>query len=77
MRAFTDDDDVRWEAVVGRESWGAFFAIFIPRGPGPAIRQTALEAASYEEATRELEALDGDGLTDLFQRSEPKDIGRT
>lgn len=74
MRRFTDAEGRGWEVVVGRESWGAFFAIFIPREEG-AFRQTMLSGSSYEEATRELEGLDGQALTDLFQRSDPKTIG--
>lgn len=74
MRGFTDAEGRSWEAVVGRESWGAFFAIFIPREEG-AVRQVLLSASSYEDATRELADLDAPALRDLFRRSEPKTLG--
>lgn len=74
MRRFLDGEDREWEIVVGRESWGAFFAIFIPREEG-AVRQTLLPGSAYDEATRELDELDDSGLADLFRRSEPKTIG--
>lgn len=75
MRLLVDPEGRRWDVVVGRESWGSFFAIFVPRGGADGPRQTLLGGVSNEEAERELEALDEDGLARLFQKSEPKDIG--
>lgn len=60
--------------VAGRESWGAFFAIFVPRGEG-VVRQAPLGAASTEEASRELAELDDDALETLLGESVPKEMG--
>lgn len=85
MRTFEDERGRVWDVVAGRESWGAVFALFIPRrgssdaatgerdAPGP--RQTSLQATGYAEANRELERLDDDGLRELLARSDPKTIG--
>lgn len=75
MREFEDAEGRRWDVVVGRESWGAFFAIFVPREEGPVIRQTLLLGQSNEDAVRELEALDRDGLICLLDQSERKELG--
>lgn len=74
MRLFTDARGRSWEVVVGRESWGAFFAIFIPREDAD-LRQTMLSATGYDEAARELERMDEAELSDLLRRSEPKTMG--
>ena len=74
MRRFVDGEGRRWDAVVGRESWGALFAIFIPVEAGPPVRQTALPAASYEEATAAFDTLDDAGLRTLLDRSAPKPL---
>lgn len=75
MRRFRDHEDRGWEVVVGRESWGAFFAIFAPRGHDSRIRQTPLEAKSQDEAAREIESLDRESLLELLEESKPKDLG--
>ncbi len=75
MRGFTDDQGGSWEVVVGRESWGAFFAIFIPGEDVLGVRQSLLESSSYDAATRELEAMDAGAVLDLFLRSQPKTMG--
>ena len=85
MRTFEDEDGTVWDVVAGRESWGAVFAIFIPRrgSSGDAAgergesgpRQTPLQATGYAEANRELESLDDDELRELLARSDPKTIG--
>lgn len=75
MRRFRDHEDRGWEVVVGRESWGAFFAIFVPRDHDSRIRQTMLDAGSQKEATREIEELDREGIRELLEESKPKDLG--
>lgn len=77
MRRFEDDEGRSWEVVVGRESWGAFFAIFVPRSDvnDREVRQTRLEADRGTEAERRLDALDADGLRALLEESEPKQTG--
>lgn len=78
MREFSDGSGRRWDVVAGRESWGAFFAIFVPRSGGgddPGIRQVALEASGHDEAAGELASLSDDELRELLDRSSPKDPG--
>lgn len=75
MKTFRDEDGTEWDVVAGRESWGAIFAIFLPRdGRRDDIRQAPLHASGYDEAARELDALDEDGLRTLLGRSEPKPL---
>lgn len=75
MRRFTDDTGREWEVVAGRESWGAIYAIFIPvDGEGP-LRQTHLQAESYEQANQEMDALDDTAMQGLLDRSTEKSLG--
>ena len=67
-----DEQGVHWEVVVGRESWGSFYAIFVPREASVAPRESSLSGTSYEEAYLEVEALSPDELLELFRRSTPK-----
>ena len=69
-----DEEGVRWEIVIGRESWGAFYAIFVPRGALREIRQANLSGTSYDEAYHEVDALPEPGLRSLFLRSTPKSM---
>ena len=74
MRDYVDDRGRRWDVLVGRESWGALYALFVPAGAAGAegVHQTLLETSSYEGAQRLLHEADEDTLTDLFRRAEPK-----
>lgn len=74
MLRLDDAEGRSWDVVVGRESWGALFAIFVPRDGGR-VRQTILEAESTDQAHRELEAMDDAQLRELLDRSEVKDLG--
>jgi hypothetical protein len=71
IRLYRDHRGARWEVVLGRESWGVQLALFVSRDED-AVRQTVLEAASREEASRQLAELDEEGIDELFQRSEPR-----
>jgi hypothetical protein len=75
MRRFHDATGRAWEAVVGRESWGAFFAIFSTVAAGTDIRQAPLRAESPAEAERELDELDDVALQGLLERSTIKSLG--
>lgn len=81
MRSFEDRDGRRWDVVVGRESWGAIFAIFVPVGSayapdegGPVIRQLQLRAKAYDEANRELGGASEEELREMLERSDPKSL---
>ena len=74
MRRFEDRAGHFWEAVAGRESWGAFFAIFVPAEQGRQIRQAQLQAGTWGEAERELDDLDPTALLELLGRSAIKDL---
>lgn len=71
MWSFVDDQERTWDVTLGRESWGAFFAIFVPRR-GADIRQTMLAAEAVEDAHRELDTLGEEQFRQLLSRSEPK-----
>jgi hypothetical protein len=75
MRRYTDREGGSWDVVVGRESFGALYAIFVPAGdnPGPA-RQTLLQAESQLDAETEVADRTPEELHVLFERSEPKDM---
>ena len=74
MRRFTDAEGRVWDAVVGRESWGTLFAIFVPVKSGPAVRQTPLPAEAVERASAGFDDLDEDAFRSLFERSVPKPL---
>lgn len=75
MRRFSDADGRLWDAVVGRESWGTLYALFVPAGPGhdAPVRQALLQSVGYDQAMRELELLDDDALRALFRGAEPRE----
>jgi hypothetical protein len=75
VRRFTDEGGRVWDVVVGRESWGTLYALFIPVGRGRTepVRQTLLEASGYEAAQQELDALPPAELNAMLRRSQPKE----
>lgn len=75
MRRFRDGEGREWEVVVGRESWGAFFAIFVPRGHDAPVRQSLLDAGSQSEASRAVDERDEGALRELLEGSRPKETG--
>ena len=73
MRRYRDSQGCSWDVVVGRESFGALYALFVPAASNPGeARQTLLHAQSPMNAEAELDALSADELNDLLRRSEPK-----
>lgn len=73
MRRFQDARGQPWDVVVGRASWGAFFALFVPVESDASVRQAPLRASSQEAAADELDAMDNASLAALLARSTPKD----
>ena len=72
MRSFLGSDGREWEVVVGRESWGALFAIFMARKGQDPPRQTMLEGTSVDEALRTILSMEEEELRALLERSCPK-----
>lgn len=70
MRAFTDDEGVRWEVILGKESWGTIVLLFAPRGGGDA-RTSTLGAETMLAANAELDALTDDQLRERLRDSRP------
>lgn len=58
---------------MGRESWGHFVALFIPRDDALPPRQAILEVESHDEATRTLNGMGDERLEALFRESRTKD----
>ena len=74
MLRYTDDDGGVWDVVIGRESFGALLALFVPAaGNAAGARQTMLGADSRTGADAELDAMSTAELDGLFKRSKPKD----
>lgn len=75
MRRFTDARGLPWDVVLGRESWGSLYALFVPAGTGrtETVRQALLRAESYEAAQTELERMPEPALLELFDSSTPKE----
>lgn len=74
MRRFVDREGRSWDIVVGRESFGALYALFVPAAGNPAgMRQTLLQAESRGGALSELDGLQDEDIEALLQRSDPKE----
>lgn len=70
MRRFRDRSGVEWDVVLGRESWGASVALFVPPTSSDLdVRQVPLRSAAADAATRELDSLDDAALQVLLDRS--------
>lgn len=74
MRRVRDAQGRAWDVVVGRESWGAFVALFVPAGDHGEVRQARLTARGRTEAETEVDTLDTQELLTLLARSEPKEL---
>lgn len=79
MWTFEDEEGRSWEIAVGRESWGGFFALFIP-GDGredvrDGVRQTPVDATGHAEASRLIDELGRPGWLRLLKESRPKEMG--
>lgn len=73
MRRFRAPDGTLWDVVLGRESWGALYALFVPAGHDAPVRQALLEAEGYDAAQTELATLDETRLARLFEESSPRE----
>ncbi|HET8700713.1 MAG TPA: hypothetical protein VFL97_03495 [Nitrococcus sp.] len=72
MRAFHDRSGRRWEAVVGRESYGIQLLLFLPEGGGQA-RKTVMASTTRLEAYRELDAMSDTELCERLGHSQSWD----
>lgn len=70
MRAFTDDEGIRWDVVLGKESWGTLVLLFTPHAGGDA-RTSILAAETMLAANAELDALTDDQLRERLRDSRP------
>ena len=71
LKRYVDEQGREWDVILGRESWGALLALFVPRGAGTA-RQAMLTSSDYNAAQQELDALDDDALAELLRSSVEK-----
>lgn len=73
MRRYTDSRGRDWDVVVGRESFGALYALFVPAGETRAeTRQTLLAQDSKAKAQAAIETMSDEEMDELYDRSEPK-----
>lgn len=73
MRRYRDPRGREWDVVVGRESFGALYALFVPAAETRAeTRQTLLQADSQAGAWDALDGMTDEEMDELFDRSEPK-----
>lgn len=72
MRAFRDRNSRRWDAVVGRESYGIQVLLFLAEGSGE-IRKAVMVSITRLDAHRELDALTDTELCERLDRSQPWD----
>jgi hypothetical protein len=69
VRRIEDSEGAAWDVVIGRESWGAVVALFVPSGHEAPVRQTMLAASTPEQAATDLDALTTTELGALLKRS--------
>jgi hypothetical protein len=72
VRRFEDHSGDVWDAVVGRESWGAVVALFVPRTGDAAARQASIPVTGFEEATAWMESCSDDDLRTRLDESTEK-----
>ncbi len=72
MRRFQDTQGTEWDVVLGRESFGALLALFVPVGEG-AVRQAPLRSEGYDAAQHELDTMDEAALRQLLRASTEKE----
>lgn len=73
MRRHVDPHGRTWDVILGRASFGALYALFVPAaGNTESARQALLRADSQIEGEAELARLDIDELNELLERSQPK-----
>ena len=73
MRRISDPDGRTWEVVLGRASWGAHAALFVPVGHDSPVRQRDLSAASMAEAMAQIDEMDDEALRKLLEEARIKD----
>lgn len=72
MRRFVDNQDRHWDLTLGRESWGAFYILFVPRASDKPILQALLPADRADEAEGLLDGMEDDTLQEYLSKAEPK-----
>jgi hypothetical protein len=75
VRRHVDRQGRAWDVLLGRESFGALLALFVPAEGNPdRPRQAHLRADSQAAGDAELEALSTEEMDDLLEGSEPKSM---
>lgn len=70
MRSFTDAEGRAWDALVGRESWGASVLLFSLRA-GRDVRVAPLAADTARDAELELAGMPEEALRERLAASRP------
>jgi hypothetical protein len=73
MRRFVDPEGRAWDVVLGRESWGALYALFVPVSHGAQVRQALLSVTGYDTAHAELARLSEEEVAGLFRNATTKE----
>jgi hypothetical protein len=73
MRRFRDRAGREWDVVLGRASWGAHVALFVPAGHEAPVRQADLVASGLEGAMDAFGQIDDGGLQSLLDRSKTRE----
>jgi len=73
MRRFRDREGREWDVVLGRASWGAHVALFVPAGHDAAVRQADLAASGLDGAMDEIGEIEVSGLQSLLDRSKNRE----
>ena len=70
MRSFVDDAGLRWQVMLGKESWGTLVLLFT-RVDGVDTRTSVLSAETMLTANAELDAMSDDDLRVKLHESRP------
>jgi hypothetical protein len=73
MRRFRDRQGRAWEIVLGRGSWGAQVALFVPLGHDAPVRQADLAASAVDQAVDEIDRADEASLQALLDLSKNRE----
>lgn len=70
VRELADLEGRRWDATIGKESWGTLLILFVPRDGG-VPRKSVLLSESPFDAEREFDAMDEEELRARLSAAQP------